>query len=78
MAEWIDCSERLPPFGDTVILYANGAVGAGWLERIDKGGQLWFQFEVVGISPVHGDHRAFRTAFGVTHWMPLPTTLMTS
>lgn len=73
LREWIECPEGLPPFGETVLMYTKDEkVVAGWLERIDKGGKLWFQFEVVGISPVHGDPRAFRSVFEVTHWRPMP------
>jgi len=68
MSEWISVDDKLPPYGDPVIIFGSGVVQNvtymldGWDDTPD-----WFE-------PFHFDHGDDNKVRWdkITHWMPLP------
>ncbi|MGK8932030.1 DUF551 domain-containing protein [Pluralibacter gergoviae] len=60
--EWIKCSERMPPHGESVIFSSSGKVLAGYYNDgryLKKPVGKWYWIGRVYKNPV-------------THWMPMP------
>ncbi len=60
MSEWISASERLPPFGKEVLVWA------------DDGFHVCAYRKGEGLNPGDFEREDMKVIDGVTHWMPLP------
>jgi len=58
--EWISVEDRLPNKEDVVIICVGGIVSVGDFLGMHLGEQVW-------------DYVDGEAAYGVTHWMPLPS-----
>ena len=56
--EWIKCSERMPEFGEQVMVCVSGGILD--IAQRELNGDFW-----------NGDY--YEEAMNITHWMPLPT-----
>ena len=68
MSEWIKCSDKLPPIGETVLCYKGSVFTAWYIEKscpYEKKRKGWH------IDWAKGSYQFFKD-FDVTHWMPLP------
>jgi len=65
MSEWINIKDKLPEYGEEVLVEVNGHRGPSWRNNhnlvayLTQGG-CWLE-ERHGVNPL-----------SVTHWMPLP------
>lgn len=61
MSEWISVKDRLPLFGQQILVVSAGVTSAGWYQRASDGCQSG-RFERCSGYETHN----------VTHWQPLP------